>query len=427
MASYERRRWDPQSDLIGIASRAQKGCDYEAYIPDMLERREFLLNARVAADVNEAELAIARLEQRADALVSTEALARLLLRAESVASSRIEGLEVGAARLLRADTIEQLGEAPNDLTASEVLGNIRAMENALKAVTEAKTITVDQLLAAHKQLLERSRLSALSGTLRTAQNWIGGSEYNPCSAEFVPPPPEFVEDLVKDTCAFCNDDSLPPVAQAAIAHAQFETIHPFGDGNGRVGRVLIHMILRRRGLTTTINPPVSLVLATMAKDYVAGLTSTRYVGAADSLGAITGYGEWISTFARACTRAVQDADDFEDRVEDIQADWRRRIGGTRADSAAELLIRQLAGVPVISVASAAQLIGRSVQAVNEAVARLESAKILAPRTIGKKRSRVFEAREIIEAFTQLERQLSSPGRDTRTSPPARAVPYRPQP
>jgi hypothetical protein len=97
------------------------------------------------------------------------------------------------------------------------------------------------------------------------QNWIGGSSFNPCSAAFVPPPPDHVAGLIEDLCAFANDDSLPAVAQAAIAHAQFETIHPFVDGNGRTGRALIHVILRRRGLASRILPPVSLVLATLVE------------------------------------------------------------------------------------------------------------------------------------------------------------------
>src|SRR5207253_3610494 len=156
------------------------------------------------------------------------------------------------------------------------------------------------------------------GTMRTAQNWIGGSDYNPCSASFVPPPPEYVERFLDDLCAFCNDDTLPAIAQAAIAHAQFETIHPFIDGNGRTGRALIHVILRRRGLVSRVVPPVSLVLATWSKDYVAGLTVTRHLGAPESPEAHTGLNLWISLFARAMRRAVTDAQIYEQRVREIQ-------------------------------------------------------------------------------------------------------------
>ena len=228
----------------------------------------------------EAETAIARLNGQASALADTEALARLLLRAESVASSRIEGLEIGARRLLRAEAARKQGEPTRDVTAAEVLGNIDAMSAAISEIEPGGQITVDTLLGFHRRLLETTWQSRYAGQLRERQNWIGGSEYNPCSAVFVPPPHELIPELVEDLCAFCNTESLPAVAQAAIAHAQFETIHPFADGNGRTGRALIQLVLRRRGLATRVLPPISLVLATWAKDYVDGLTANRYRGPA---------------------------------------------------------------------------------------------------------------------------------------------------
>ena len=114
-------------------------------------------------------------------------------------------------------------------------------------------------------------------------------------------------------------DALPAVAQAAIAHAQFETIHPFADGNGRTGRVLIHVILRRRGLAGRVVPPVSLVLATWAGDYVEGLTRTRYVGSSLDGAAVAGLDAWIALFAGACRRAVADAETYERQVRELVA------------------------------------------------------------------------------------------------------------
>ena len=109
-------------------------------------------------------------------------------------------------------------------------------------------VTMGSLLEVQRRLLASSRLERHPGCVRGLQNWIGGSDYNPCSADFVPPPPELVHELLADLFTFCNADSLPPLVQAAIAHAQFETIHPFVDCNGRTGRVLFHMVMRRRGL-----------------------------------------------------------------------------------------------------------------------------------------------------------------------------------
>jgi fido (protein-threonine AMPylation protein) len=122
-----------------------------------------------------------------------------------------------------------------------------AMVYGVERIGEGDEITVQVLQEIHRRLLAGTRLQAHGGSFRQVQNWIGGSGHNPCSADYVPPPPEFVPELMEDLCAFCNADDLPAVAQAAIAHAQFETIHPFVDGNGRTGRAIIHLVLRRRG------------------------------------------------------------------------------------------------------------------------------------------------------------------------------------
>ncbi|MGH3290787.1 MAG: Fic family protein, partial [Trebonia sp.] len=355
----------------------------------------------------EAEAAISGLNTIAVALADTEALARLLLRAESVASSRIEGLEVGARELLRTEAAQAMGVHSRDVTANEVLGNITAMNGALLAVGPGDEITLDTLLAFHSRLMANAPSETGAGALRT-------SDYNPCSAAFVPPPHELVPELMADLCSFCNEDTLPAVAQAALAHAQFETIHPFGDGNGRTGRGLIHLVLRRRGLASRILPPVSLVLATWANDYLDGLAATRYQGPVDGEDAHTGLNLWIGRFAGACVRAVQDAATFEARVQELEGEWRIRLGQVRADSAADLLLRALPGAPVLTVSSAAELVGRTFPAVNDAITRLAEAGVLTQISIGK-RNRAFEAKEVIDAFTSLERQLASPVGDTRSS------------
>jgi Fic family protein len=422
MAKVVRKHWITDIDA-GLSRRDRRSCDYEAYEPDVLGGRRISLDGDTAADVADAERAIAGLDAGAVTLVDTEALARILLRAECVASSRIEGLEVGARRLLRAEAAQELGDRSPDVTAIEVLSNISAMSSAIQGVAPGDPVTVDRLLAFHRRLLADTRLAQHGGKIRTQQNWIGGSAYNPCSAEFIPPPPESVPGLLDDLCQFCNDDALPAVAQAAIAHSQFETIHPFIDGNGRTGRALIHLVLRRRGLATRVLPPISLVLATWASDYVAGLEATRYRGPASSRAAHDGLNLWIARFAAATRRAVGDASDFETRTRSIQDEWRSALGPVRANSAADLLIRALPGAPLISVNSAATLMGRSFAAANNAIARLAASGILRQVSVGR-RNRAFEAPAMIDAFTDLERQLASPEGNTRTSEPARRVPRR---
>lgn len=422
MAKVVRRHWITDAST-SLARRDRRSCDYEAYVPDTLAGREQVLSGETAADVADAERAIAVFDAQASTLVDTEALARILLRAESVASSRIEGLEIGARRLLRAEAAIELGEQPTDVTATEVLGNIDAMATAIRNIGPGDPITVDRLLNFHRRLLTGTRLEAHAGSIRLEQNWIGGSSYNPCSAAFVPPPVEYVPDLLDDLCRFCSTDSVPAVAQAAVAHAQFETIHPFVDGNGRTGRALSHLILRRRGLATRVLPPVSLVLAAWADDYVLGLEATRYRGPATSAGAREGLDLWVGRFATACLRAVADAASFEERSRLLQESWRARLGPVRANSAADLLLHALPGAPIVTVNSAAGLIERSFKAANDGIAKLADAGILRQVNVGR-RNRAFEAPEVIEEFTALERQLASPRGDTRSSEPSRRVPWR---
>lgn len=415
-------KWTPTA-AEGLPRRDRRGCEYEAYVPDPLVGRTIALDGASAADVADAERAVSRLETGAHSLADSEAMARLLLRAEAVASSKIEGLAIGGRRLLKAQLVQALGQRATDVTAQEILNNIEAMAAALEEQEPGRPITLERLLDTHARLLQATSLKQQAGRLREEQNWIGGSSYNPCSAEFVPPPHARVTDLMADLCEFCNQDGVPALVQAALAHAQFETIHPFIDGNGRVGRALVQLILRRRGLTVNVTPPISLVLATWSRDYVRGLTATRHHEPTGSPAAQEALSGWIALFAAATSRAVADAQSYEQTVDEIKLGWRERLGRIRRDSAAALLLDALPGAPIVTVRSAAALTGRSEQAVNAAIPRLLDAQILNQTTLGK-RNRAFEAPEMIDAFTDLERRLASPEGDTRHSPPARAVPGR---
>jgi len=409
VAITERRRG--VSDFSGPTRRDRQSCEYDIYLPDKLSNRSFSLDGDVAADVADAEAELTRLDASSVALADSEALARLLLRAESVASSRIEGLEIGARRLLRADAARRLGIAPSDVTAREILGNIDAMTWAVDTIEQGSAITLQTLLETHRRLLAGSRMEEYGGRVREVQNWIGGSGYNPCSASFVPPPPELVDNLLDDLVGFCNSDSLPVLAQAAVAHAQFETIHPFADGNGRTGRALVHMVLRRRGLGLRILPPVSLILATWSQDCIEGLTGTRYVGPAESSEAHSGINRWIALFASACRRAVEDARHFEEQVRALQTSWRERIGRVRRDSTVNLLVSVLPSAPVLATTTAAELVGRSFPAASQAVERLVQAGVLEQVSVGR-RNRAYEAPELIDTFTAFEWRLASPEVDT---------------
>ncbi len=423
MAEYLQRRWAPRFE--GATRRDRQGCSYQAYLPDPLVGWNLLLPGDLAADIADAEAAVRELNQAETSHVSLEGLARFLLRAESVASSKIEGLEVGPRRLVEAEAAIARGGEVADRVAVEVLGNIAAMESAIDLATHEEDFSLADLLEIHRVLMERSPRPELGGVIRRAQNWIGGSSYNPCSAAFVPPPPEYVEDLLWDLVEYVNGDEHSPLVQAAIAHAQFETIHPFADGNGRTGRALIHVILRRRGLAPSFVPPVSLVLATWSDDYISGLTAFRHVASADSPERSTAAQRWLRTFAAATIRACNDAETYAEKVDQLVEEWRAHLGTVRRGSALDLLLDVLPGVPLLTVQSAARLIHRSDVAAGAAINRLLDAGILIQRNVGKQRYRIFEAPAVLELFTSLERALASPTGDTTIDLPVRPVPQPP--
>jgi len=181
------------------------------------------------------------------------------------------------------------------------------------------------------------------------------------------------------------------------------------------------MVLRRRRLIPRVTPPVSLVLATLSREYIKRLAGTRYVGDPKEDGARKGWNDWLAFFAAATGRAVNDARLFEDRVRELKTMWRERLGRVRRSSATDLLIDLLPGVPVVTVTSAAQLTSRSFVVTNEAIARLVEAGVLRQVRVGR-RNRAFEAHDVVDAFNELERQLTSPGGDPDTSSPSRPVP-----
>ena len=230
------------------------------------------IEAKVAGVVSAAEEAIRALNSVARPALAP--LARLLLRTESIASSKVEGLQMGVRDLARAEArMEARGR--RSATAAEIVANIGAMETAVAAAAAASPFGEPELVAIHRRLMEHDPGSRIAGRFRSGQNWIGGNDYNPCGAEFVPPPVDELPRLLDDLYAALNDDLLPPLVQAALVHAQFETIHPFDDGNGRTGRALVHVILRRRGVAPDYVPPISVVLAADRDAYLAGLTDFR--------------------------------------------------------------------------------------------------------------------------------------------------------
>jgi Fic family protein len=381
-------RWNP---VLHAPHRYRKACNYHAFIPDALSGSEFTLSSGVAATVAEAERAILTLNARADSALAP--LARLLLRTESIASSKIEGLQFGIRQLARSESKLDAGGMAS-ATVLEVLGNIEAMQTAVDEASRAERIEVRHVVEIHTKLMTNAPNAHVAGKIRVDQNWIGGNDYNPCGADFVPPPPEAVPEAMADLCAAVASDEFSPVVQAALVHAQFETIHPFIDGNGRTGRALIHVALRRRGMATHYVPPISVVLGAHRERYIEGLTAFRD-GRLET---------WIEQFAVAAGQSAALAAGYLKAVADLMDSWRDRLrqgAAPRSDAAAWAVIDVLPAHPVITAPVAEAATGRAKSAIHHAIDQLAACGVLEPLS-SSKRNRSWEAVGLLDLLEGLE-------------------------
>ena len=419
MGSFHTAYWEPSQS--GFTRKDRLGGEYRWFYPTLLANNSLTLESEAFSAASAARASIASLSGLESRAVSTEGIARLLLRAEAVSSSHIEGLTIGTRRLLRAELYEE--EPTNlrfDKSAVEVVGNIHAMETAIAEAAQESAVTVETFKRIHRSLCMGTRIESIGGIVRTEQNWVGGSSFNPLSAAYVPPAANRVGELLEDLAAFCNRTDVDPVVKAALAHYQFETIHPFPDGNGRTGRALIHTILRHDIPECAYVPPISLILATYRDDYTKRLMDLRTDEEAAEANARS---EWVSFFAACCSRAVNDITKLAHEMDAIRESWVTRLGGVRANSALSQMIYEIQGSPVFTVSSMVNATGKTFPAVNGAVTALLDAGIIEETSRGK-RNRVFEAPEVISYFNLLERRLASRAGDTRTSKPERHVPFR---
>lgn len=245
---YEARDWTPSvpPDLVPRASRPRHQGSYQAAaVPAIAELWPRLTHDVIALEA-EATAEIARFDAELGAELAPFGV--VLLRSESASSSMIEGLTSSA----RSIVLAELGSHERR-NAEQIVGNVRAMQAALDL---ADRLDEDAVLAMHDALLRNHDLT-IAGRWRTQQVWIGGDAYGPHGALFVPPHQAHVPALMADLVRFTRREDLPRLGQAALAQAQFETIHPFADGNGRTGRALVHALLRGHGLTRHVTVPVS--------------------------------------------------------------------------------------------------------------------------------------------------------------------------
>lgn len=389
----ERYVWTPEPDGPG-PRRARVPAPIEAYVPAPIRGLRLSLTGATLRSVSDAEQALAALQHHA-ASIGVESLAAQLLRSEAIASSQMEGVAV-----------------PSNRTLAKVVAGGRHHENAsaaieaVAAVTDAhdwaagdEPFTVRIVERLHAAVARGDRaLASHAGVLRTRQNWIGPDPHTPVGADFVPPPPADVPALIDDLCAFLSRTDVPPVVQAAIAHAQFETIHPFADGNGRVGRILVGMALRRSGLAAGVVPPISLVLSRDRDAYVSGLTAWRFDGTA-------GVDRWVRVICDALEEASAASQRLGDDIDALRRDWRSRSRHRRSDATAEKLIAVLPQLGVVGLHEGVARTGRSQEQVRQALNQLEADGVLRQVTVGK-RNRQWESVGLFALLDDFERRLS---------------------
>ncbi|MGJ1677939.1 Fic family protein [Clavibacter sepedonicus] len=409
--TYVELVWEPQ-ESAHLSRRDRARSTYRAFVPDELATGLPQIGREAQDAATDALAVLARADERIGRRAGY--LNHLLIRSESISSSWIEGNRVTPKRLAIAELLQQ-----GTRVALDVIANVRATEEAIDALADReRPITVPDIEAL-QHVIEPS----LAEGIRTEQNWVGGSGWSPLRAEFVPPPEGEVRRLLDDLARFCTDTEGNPVVRAAIAHAQFETIHPFIDGNGRTGRALIHTVLRRGDAVRDILIPISTVLASDADAYIAGLTAFR-AGRVD---------EWVRAFAEAAElaagTAVRLAEDVarldEESVERL-VEHRRKKGLTparpRADAVVLRVLGRLATDPVLTADSAARTHGVSRVAAHRALTQLADAGVLARNKDQKGRLVCWTADRHLALVALSERSNRVGGGDTAAQRPRHGPP-----
>ena len=420
--------WEPDPSA-GMGRRDRRGGPYGAYLPDPLAGRPLVVDPGLASKAAEAERAVHRLATVGDSR-SLDGISRFLLRSEAIASSMIEGIapspeQVALAELAHDEPIKGFSDQ-----ARLVANNIAVLRRASKDLVETDEVTVEDVVRLHTELLPEEPHHGL----RTVQNWIGGSNWHPLDAAYVPPPADRVRPLMADLLHYLNASAHAPLVQAAFVHAQFETIHPFTDGNGRVGRSLIHTVLTRRRLTPAAMLPISMVLATLKDTYVDGLTAYRYDGPPDAEAARAGSALWLDVFLDATLVAVSQAGRLATDIAELKSDWTARVARhrsergrrqtPRSDSATTRILAILPEIPVMTVRTAERALGVTYPAARAALDELAGAGVLTSKSV-ERGTTGYVATEVLDLIAHTERRLGSTSFDARTSLPVRSVPAAP--
>jgi cell filamentation protein, protein adenylyltransferase len=377
----------------------QQPTGYRAFIPAPLPPQPGLrLDGMLQATLSEANLALGRLDGSVLTLPNPDLFVFMYMRKEAVLSSQIEGTQSSLQDLLAAEARILSPQHPSDVR--EVINYVNAMNYGLERLATLP-VSVRLIREIHARLLEGVCGSRLTpGELRRSQNWIGPGGCTLNEATFVPPPPDVVPEVLSDLERFLHQqDDLPLLAKVGLAHAQFETIHPFLDGNGRVGRLLISFLLCQRG---ALHKPV-LYLSHYFKSH----RQPYY----DRLQAVRDAGDWegwLDFFLRGVTEVSAQASETARRILALRERLRERITGTLGGAAGNGLkvLEHLFRHPIISVKEVRSLTGTSYPAANQLVQRLVELGVLREMT-GRARNRRFRFDEYVALFTDDQREATN--------------------
>ncbi len=326
------------------------------------------------------------------------ALNHLQLRAEAVDSSKIEDVDASLADYGRA----LLGVGAN-ASAVSMASATAALTRMIRDAETTRSIRAEAILRAHDDLFRRNPDEAhRAGSFRTTQNWVGGSDYSPVGALHVPPPPETVPDYLEDLVAFANRDDVPMLVQAAIVHAQFESIHPFIDGNGRIGRALIHAVLRRRRGARHLTVPIASALVAHRE---------RYFGALDDYRA--GYAApVIAMLASATSTATAESWRTAARLNELRGTWHDAVGGSRPGTALHRLLDLLTEEPIVNVALVTERIDVADATAETTIDALVDARVLT-RAARSRRAPVWLAQAVLDEVDDLSQRIQASSRRLR--------------
>lgn len=346
--------------------------------------------AELQGKFDRALLALGRLDSMATLLPDTSLFLYMYVRKEAVLSSMIEGTQSSLSDLLMYEVDENPGVPLDDVR--EVSNYVAALNYGLQRLGEGMPISLRLLREIHGVLLDKGRGSKMTpGEFRRSQNWIGGTR--PGNAVFVPPPPEHVLECLGQLELFLHDDPTPtPVlVKAALAHVQFETIHPFLDGNGRLGRLLITLLLCDQEVLSKPMLYLSLYFKTHRQYYYELLNGVRENGDWEA---------WLDFFAEAVLTTANQAIDTAQRLAELTGHDTEKIAGLqRAAKSALIIYRVLLEQPIVTPQVLVARTGVSAATVNKSLVLLKELGIVKELT-GQKRNRLFSYVQYIEILNR---------------------------